>query len=128
MVMGNTVLGLSSVDAGDGWLIFALPPSEVAVHPADDNDVHEFYLMSDDVAALTAALRKRGTPCSAIQDRGWGLLTQVTLPGGGSLGIYEPRHARPAASGRRTTARPAASRAARTTGKAGKRGTKSGRR
>ncbi len=89
------VLGFPHVDAGDGWLIFALPPSEVAVHPARTNDVHEFYLICDDIAALVARLRKRRVACTAVQDRGWGLLTEVTLPGGGSLGIYEPRHARP---------------------------------
>ena len=89
------VLGFPSVDAGDGWLIFGLPPSEVAVHPSEKNDVHEFYLMCDDVEALVAALRKRKITCSPIQNQGWGLLTQVSLPGGGKLGIYQPRHARP---------------------------------
>ena len=89
------VLGLPSVDAGEGWLIFGLPPAEVAVHPSDENDVHELYLMCDDVAALVTALEKRGVSCGPVQNQGWGLLTQVTLPGGGKLGIYQPRHARP---------------------------------
>jgi hypothetical protein len=88
-------LGLPSVDVGDGWLIFGLPPAEVAVHPSAKNDVHEFYLMCDDVAAFVAAMEKRGVGCSAVQNQGWGLLTQVTLPGGGKLGVYQPRHARP---------------------------------
>ncbi len=103
------VLGLSSIDAGGGWLIFALPPAEVAVHPSDENDVHEFYLMSDDIRGLIATLRKRGIACSPIQNREWGLLTHVTLPGGGKLGVYEPRHARPTAkaTGRRGQTRPA---------------------
>jgi hypothetical protein len=91
------VLEFPSVDAGDGWLIFALPPSEVALHPADENGAHELYLMCDDVAALVASLRERGVECSAAKDRGWGRLTEVTLPGGGRLGVYEPRHPRPGA-------------------------------
>lgn len=91
------VLGLPSVDVGEGWLIFGLPPAEVAVHPGDKNDVHELYLMCDDIEALVAALRKRGQACGPVLNRGWGLLTEVPLPGGGKLGIYQPRHARPRA-------------------------------
>lgn len=93
------VLRLTHIDLGDGWLIFGLPPAEVAVHPADSNGVHELYLMCDDIEALVSEMRKRGTACTPVQDRGWGTLTQVTLPGGGSLGIYQPRHARPRATG-----------------------------
>jgi len=89
------VLKLSSVDVGGGWLIFGLPPAELAVHPSGKNDVHEFYLMCDDVAALTAEMLKRGAACSPVEEQPWGLLTHVSLPGGGKLGIYEPRHARP---------------------------------
>ncbi|MDQ4081171.1 MAG: extradiol dioxygenase [Gemmatimonadota bacterium] len=89
------VLHLPSVDAGDGWLIFGLPPAEVAVHPSDENDVHEFYLMCDDVNAFVAELRRRGGECGPIRDEGWGILTHVVLPGGGRLGVYQPRHARP---------------------------------
>jgi len=88
-------LGLPGVDAGDGWLIFALPPAEVAIHPGAANGHHELYLMTDDVAALVASLRKRRIKVSPVADRGWGLMTQVTLPGGGALGVYQPRHARP---------------------------------
>jgi hypothetical protein len=91
------VLGFPNVDVGEGWLIFGLPPSEVAVHPSEKNDVHEFYLMCDDVAALVADMTKRGIATSPVQNQGWGLLTRLTLPGGGKLGIYEPRHARPEA-------------------------------
>jgi len=91
------VLELPHVDVGGGWLIFGLPPAEVAVHPSSKNDVHEFYLMCDDVDALTAEMKKRNIACSPVQNQGWGLLTQVTLPGGGKLGIYQPRHARPKA-------------------------------
>ena len=89
------VLKLPNVDAGDGWLIFGLPPAEVALHPSDKNDVHEFYLMCDDVKAFIAEMKKHSIACSPVQDAGWGLLTQLTLPGGGKLGIYQPRHARP---------------------------------
>ena len=101
------VFKLPHVDAGDGWLIFALPPGELAFHPARRNDVHELYLICDDVKRLMADLRKRHLRCSRVQDRGWGLLTQVSLPGGGTLGVYEPRHARPAGSKRSKTRAPA---------------------
>ena len=90
------VLKFPSVDVGHGWLIFGLPPAEVAVHPAEHNDVHEFYLMCTDIEALIQELNGQGVACSAVQNQGWGLLTQVTLPGGGKLGVYQPRHARPA--------------------------------
>lgn len=92
------VLGFPHVDAGDGWLIFALPPSEVAVHPSEKNGVHEFYLMCDDVEAFAADMKARGVCCSDIQSMGWGSLVAITLPGGGELGVYEPRHERPRAS------------------------------
>ena len=89
------VLGFPNVDAGDGWLIFALPPAEVAIHPGDENDRHELYLMTDDVEALVASLKGQGIAASPLADRGWGVLTQVTLPGGGTLGVYQPRHRSP---------------------------------
>jgi len=88
-------LGLTSVDVGEGWLIFGLPPSEVAVHPSGENDVHELYLMCDDVTGFVGGMKKRGIDCSPVMNRGWGLLTEVRLPGGGKLGVYQPRHARP---------------------------------
>jgi hypothetical protein len=91
------VLGFPNVDVGGGWLIFGLPPSEVAVHPSDENDVHELYLMCDDVKAFIADMKKRGIACGPVQNPGWGVLTHVILPGGGKLGVYEPRHARPKA-------------------------------
>jgi hypothetical protein len=91
------VLGFPSVDVGGGWLIFGLPPSEVAVHPSDENDVHELYLMCDDVKAFIAGMKKRGIACRPVQSPDWGMLTHVMLPGGGKLGVYEPRHARPKA-------------------------------
>ena len=83
------------VDAGHGWLIFALPPSEVAVHPADDGDKHEFYLLCDDVKGLVAKMSEDGVACSPIQEQRWGSITHVTLPGGGKLAIYQPKHPRP---------------------------------
>ena len=89
------VLGLPHVDVGDGWLIFGLPPAEVAIHPAEENDVHEFYLMCGDVSALSSAMATKGIDCSPVQDYGWGLMMHVTLPGGGKLGVYQARHARP---------------------------------
>lgn len=89
---------VSSVDVGHGWLIFGLPPSEMAVHPSDRNDLHEFYLMCDDVEAFVLEMARHGATCEAVQDQGWGRLTRVALPGGGKLGVYQPRHARPAST------------------------------
>jgi len=89
------LLKLTHVDVGDGWLIFGLPPAEVAVHPSDKNDVNEFYLMTDDIRSLLANMKRRDIACGTIKDEGWGLLSHLTLPGGGKLRIYEPRHARP---------------------------------
>lgn len=88
-------LGLAGVDAGDGWLIFALPPAEIAVHPSDRNDVHEVYLLTDDVDVLVQRFVDRGVACTEPKDLGWGVMTRITLPGGGQLGIYEPRHSSP---------------------------------
>ncbi|HJY79054.1 MAG TPA: hypothetical protein VKE95_20595 [Burkholderiales bacterium] len=89
------VLELGNVDVGGGWLIFGLPPAELAVHPAAENGRHELYLMCDDVQAFVGEMKKRGVSCGAVTDQRWGLLTEVTLPGGGKLGVYQPRHARP---------------------------------
>ena len=89
------VLGLPHVDVGHGWLIFGLPPAEVAVHPSDKNDEHELYLMCDDVEALMRNMNEHDIECEKVRDLGWGLLTQLNLPGGGKLGVYQPRHARP---------------------------------
>jgi catechol 2,3-dioxygenase-like lactoylglutathione lyase family enzyme len=86
------VLGYPHVDAGGGWLIFKLPPAEVAVHPTDAAGSHELYLMCDDVTATVTQLADKGVTCGQVSDEGWGLLTAVELPGGGTLGLYEPRH------------------------------------
>ena len=89
------ILGLQSVDAGGGWLIFAVPPSEVALHPAEANGRHELFLLCDDVKAEVGRLSAKGVTCGKVSDEGWGLLTAIKLPGGGSLGLYEPRHPNP---------------------------------
>jgi catechol 2,3-dioxygenase-like lactoylglutathione lyase family enzyme len=87
------VLELDSVDAGGGWLIFGLPPAELAAHPADEGGRHELYLMCDDVDATVDALRAKGVePTGPVRDEGWGLVTAIALPGGVELGLYEPRH------------------------------------
>ena len=87
------VLELEGVDAGGGWLIFALPPAELAVHPADGEARHELYLMTDDLEATLARLRERGvTIASEPSDEGWGILAAVGVPGFGPVGLYEPRH------------------------------------
>jgi len=109
------VLKLPSADAGGGWLIFGLPPAEVAVHPSDRNDVHEFYLMCDDVEAFIASMQKANVTCGPVQDLRWGLLTQVRLPGGGHLGVYQPRHGRPKAMTVKTPRRKATKRPPRAT-------------
>lgn len=89
------VLQLTNVDAGDGWLIFGLPPSELAIHPSNENGGHELYLMCADIEQFIQQVSRHEVTCTPVADRGWGLLTQLTLPGGGTLGVYQPRHARP---------------------------------
>jgi len=86
------VLGFKSVDAGHGWLIFALPPAEVAVHPAQENGRHELYLMCDDLKGEIAALAAKGVTCSKVLEERWGSLTMIGLPGGGEVGLYQPKH------------------------------------
>jgi len=101
--------GWRSVDAGEGWLIFAAPPAEVAVHPSDGEEHHELYLMCDDVRRTVADLRRKGVRTTKpIADRGYGLVTALRLPGGVEIGLYEPRH--PTAIRRPRTRRRARSR------------------
>jgi len=88
-------LTLPSVPMGGGFTIYGLPPSEVAIHPSEKNDVHEFYLMCDDVKATIREMERAGIAASPIAEAGWGLMTTLTLPGGGKLGVYEPKHPRP---------------------------------
>jgi len=108
------ILQLDNVDVGGGWLIFGLPPSEVAVHPSGKNDLHELYLMCDDVEAFIRDMLAHDIVCGPVQDQGWGLLTSLTLPGGGKLGVYQPRHQRPEP----TPAKPARKKTPRASGKA----------
>jgi catechol 2,3-dioxygenase-like lactoylglutathione lyase family enzyme len=90
------VLEFPSVDAGGGWLIFALPPAELAAHPADEDGQHELYLMCDDVHATVAELKAKGVDFArGISDEGFGLETAIRLPSGGDLGLYQPKHASP---------------------------------
>ena len=91
----KNVLKLTNVDVGQGWLIFGLPPSELAVHPTNEKGSHELYLMCEDINAFIEDMAKQSISCSEPNDQGWGILTQLSLPGGGSLGVYQPRHARP---------------------------------
>jgi catechol 2,3-dioxygenase-like lactoylglutathione lyase family enzyme len=89
------VLKFKFIDVHQGWLIFRLPPAELAVHPSDENDMHELYLMTDDLDAEMALLKKAGIRCESASQQAWGRLTHIKLPGGGTLGLYQPRHASP---------------------------------
>ena len=86
------VLGFPSIDAGHQWLIFALPPAEVAVHPTEEGERHELYFMCDDLKGEISALRKKGVQCSEVQEARWGSMTKIRLPGGSEVGLYEPNH------------------------------------
>jgi catechol 2,3-dioxygenase-like lactoylglutathione lyase family enzyme len=89
------ILGFPSVDAGHGWLIFALPTAEAAFHPAEANDRHELYLMCDDLRNEMDALRAKGVECSKVIEARWGSITKIPLPGGGQIGLYQPKHPKP---------------------------------
>ena len=89
------VLEIPCIDSGGGWLIFKLPPAELGVHGGERNDVHELYLITDDLAGAIAKLASRGVTCPEPSTASWGRATSVPLPGGGQLGLYEPRHAMP---------------------------------
>jgi catechol 2,3-dioxygenase-like lactoylglutathione lyase family enzyme len=91
----SDVLKFNSVDAGHGWLIFALPSAEAAFHDAEQNDRHELYFMCDDIIATLRDLEKMNVPVSEISEQRWGSIAHFTLPGGGIVGIYEPKHPRP---------------------------------
>ena len=86
------VLGFHHVDAGHGWLIFALPPAEVACHPGEENGRHELYLMCEDLKQTMSALDAKGIHCSQAEEQPYGSMTTITLPGGGKLGPYQPQH------------------------------------
>jgi hypothetical protein len=89
------VLEYPYVDAGQGWLIFALPPAELAIHPSEVNGTHELFLTCDDVEAFVDRMSERGVACSDLRSERWGLITYLTLPGGGTLGVYQPAHPSP---------------------------------
>jgi catechol 2,3-dioxygenase-like lactoylglutathione lyase family enzyme len=91
------ILKFPSVDAGHGWLIFAMPGAEVAFHPAEKNNLHELYFMCDDLKETMESLKKRKVECSPVQEERWGRIIRMKLPGGGEIGIYQPKH--PAALG-----------------------------
>ena len=86
------VLNFPSVDAGHGWLIFALPPAELGIHPAEDQGYHELYLMCDDVEQTIRQLQAKGVECAPVQEAGFGRVTSLRIPGGGKLGLYQPKH------------------------------------
>jgi hypothetical protein len=86
------ILGFPWVDAGHDWLIFALPPAEVAVHPTGDDEGHELYFVCDDLPAEIAALGDKGVRCSGVEEARWGSVTKIQLPGGGEVGLYQPKH------------------------------------
>jgi hypothetical protein len=117
------VLALPHVDAGEGFLIFGLPPAEVAMHETDaaTSGKHELYLICDDVHAFVDELRARSIACDDVAERGWGSLTSVTLPSGLKLGVYEAHHPRPAAKRK-------AAKALRDTAKAVRKATKKAKR
>jgi len=89
------VLQFPCVDAGHGWLIFAMPPLEAAFHDSDKNDQHEFFLMCDDLAATLSDLKSKQVKVSDVSEQRWGKLATLALPGGGKIGIYEPKHPSP---------------------------------
>ena len=89
----SNILGFPSVDAGHGWLIFALPPAEAAVHPTDGNGSHELYFMCEDLDREITGLAQKGVKCSAVEKARWGSITKMSLPGGGEIGLYQPKHA-----------------------------------
>jgi catechol 2,3-dioxygenase-like lactoylglutathione lyase family enzyme len=86
------VLGFKAVDAGHGWLIFALPPGEAAFHPSDENDAHELYFICSDLKAEMASLAEKNVTCSEVQEARWGSIARIPLPGGGAVGLYQPKH------------------------------------
>jgi catechol 2,3-dioxygenase-like lactoylglutathione lyase family enzyme len=89
------VLKFPSVDGGHGWLIFAMPPLEVAFHDSASDDKHELYFMCDDIATTLQELRSKKVKVSEVNDQRWGKVATFTLPGGGKIGVYEPKHPSP---------------------------------
>jgi hypothetical protein len=97
MAFFRDVLKFPHVDAGRGWLIFGLPPSEIAIHPTYQGGQFDFFLMVDDINSFVKEMAAKDVVCSEIETQRWGLVTHLTLPSGGKLGFYEPKHVRPGA-------------------------------
>lgn len=111
------VLKLQSVNAGGGYMIFGIPPAELSVHGSERNDVHKLYLMCEDIAAFTGDMTRHGIAFSTPARQSWGTVTEITLPGGGKLGVYQPRHPRPESAGAKPAAKKKAERPAKKAGK-----------
>jgi catechol 2,3-dioxygenase-like lactoylglutathione lyase family enzyme len=92
------ILGFTTVDAGHDWLIYALPSAELAVHPSDEDASCELYFMCDDLRAEIQTLESKGVRCAAVEEARWGSVTKINLPGGGRLGLYQPKHPTPVAA------------------------------
>jgi len=86
------VLGFKGIDIGHGWLIFKMPPAELAFHPAEEEEIHEVYLICDDINKTITELQEKKVKCSPIQEARWGRVISIALPGGGKLGVYEAKH------------------------------------
>ena len=95
MAFLTDVLKLQSINAGGGYMIYGIPPAEMSIHGSDRNDVHKLYLMCEDIAAFTGDMTRHHIAFSTPIRQSWGTATEITLPGGGRLGVYQPRHERP---------------------------------
>ena len=91
----SEVLKFNSVDAGGGFMIYGIPPAEMAIHASDRNDLHQLYLMCEDIEDFVTEMTERAIAFTPPSFQGWGTMTEITLPGGGKLGVYEPHHKRP---------------------------------
>jgi hypothetical protein len=111
----SDVLNLGSVDAGGGYMIFGVPPAEVAIHGSDRNDLHQLYFICEDIEDFVAEMAERAIAFTPPSFQGWGTMTEVTLPGGGKLGVYQPHHKRPKHSAPKPARKAAAKKAAKKT-------------
>jgi len=91
-VFFRDILGFPSVDAGHGWLLFAMPAAETAFHPSEKNNLHELYFMCDDLKVEMESLKRKKVSCTAVHEERWGSITKMKLPGGGEIGLYQPKH------------------------------------
>lgn len=118
MAFLTEVLKLPSINAGHEYMIYGIPPAEMSIHGSDRNDLHQLYLMCEDIAAFTGNMTQHGIPFSTPVRQGWGTVTEITLPGGGKLGVYQPRHPRPEPMGTKPPARKKANQRAKKSTKA----------